>query len=239
MSFSITTITQSLKKLATNESFNTHLRNIKTGRFPRASEYPIYKSRIVYTKELRSYVYNPALMNAILLEEDLKALFFRTFGYKGQLDFTIYPQAWLRDLPLLDFGQGVYLADNIILGTNQVSLDQQLITVGPIKIGARTITDQNVGIGYKTSIGKDCVIGFRSSIGIKCTIFDAVNIGSITTIGHGTQLGKNVVVGNNCSIGDLCIIEDDVKIPFGTSIPTFSKVTQKGIFSRRTLNQTV
>lgn len=239
MLFSTTQITQALEKLASNVSFNTHLKNIKTGRFERTVDNPTYKSRVLYTKELRSYVYNPALMNTILLEKELKALFFRTFGYQGQLDFTIYPYAWLRDLPLLDFGKGAYLADNIILGTNQVSVDQKLISVGPIKIGARTIIDQNVGIGYKTTIGDDCTIGFRSSIGIKCQISNSVHIGSISTIGHGTHLGKNVVVENNCFIGDLCVVEDNIKIPFGSNIPMFSKVSKEGVFSRRSLKKLI
>ena len=34
------------------------------------------------------------------------ALTFRLFGYRGQMDFTVYPDTWIRDLPLLDFGQG-------------------------------------------------------------------------------------------------------------------------------------
>ena len=31
---------------------------------------------------------------------------FRIFGYRGSMDFTIYPDTWIRDLPLLDFGEG-------------------------------------------------------------------------------------------------------------------------------------
>lgn len=232
-----TQIIQNLEHLAHDKTFNAHLKNIKKGRFERIPTNPIYKSRLEYTQNLRSYVYNPAIMNIILLDERLKALFFRTFGYQGQLDFTIYPYAWLRDLPLLDFGKEVYLADNIVFGTNQVSTDQKFITVGAIKIGDRTITDQYVSIGYGTTIGKDCILGFRTSIGIKCALGAATKIGAISTIGHGTQLGKNVTVENNCFIGDLCVLEDNISIPLGTTIPNYSLVTSKGIFHRRSLKR--
>lgn len=235
----ITQITKDLKNLANNETFNSHLENIKKGRFERITTNPIYKSRLKYTQKLRSYVYNPTLMNSILSNKDLKELFFRTFGYEGQLDFTIYPYAWLRDFSLLNFGKGVYLADNIVLGTNQVSVDQKFITVGPIKIGDRTITDQYVSIGYATTIGKDCILSFRASIGIKCKIGNASKIGAISTIGHGTKLGNHVTVEDNCFIGDLCILEDHVIIPLGTTIPTFSLVTSEGVFNRRSLKRVI
>lgn len=66
-------------------------------------------------------------MNEILSDVELKEIFFRTFGYQGTMNFTIYPTAWLRDLTLLDFGEDVYMGDGILLGTNQVNQDQEFI----------------------------------------------------------------------------------------------------------------
>jgi hypothetical protein len=45
----------------------------------------------------------------------LKALVFRLFGYRGDLNFTVYPDTWIRDLPLLDFGKGAYISNRATL----------------------------------------------------------------------------------------------------------------------------
>ena len=97
---------EELISLQDSPSFQSSLRMIRPGRFRRDGSDPAYEGRKVYTQRLRRFVYDPAAMNTILQSPSLKALFFRTFGYTGSLRFTIYPDAWLRDLPLLCIGEG-------------------------------------------------------------------------------------------------------------------------------------
>ena len=110
---------------------------IRKGTSRRRIDDPIYAGRLEYTQALRRFVYNPAVLNEVLWDPTLKEQFCRVFGYRGNLDFTIYPSAWIRDLALADYhiGKNVYLADGIVLGTNQVSPDQSKLHVGPISIG--------------------------------------------------------------------------------------------------------
>lgn len=217
--------------------FQAIVANIKAGQFDRNPESKDYEDRLVYTKVLRKFIYNPAILNEIFSDASLKEHFFRTFGYQGALDFTIYPNCWLRDLPLLDIGSGTYLADGILLGTNQVSTDQKVLRVGTIKIGERCVFDQQCKVGYNSVIGDHCIIGIQTAIGLKCTMGNNVKVGEATTIRHGVTIGDNVQIGAETQIGNFCMIEEGVIIPEFTRIPSFSLVTSEGIFDRKKLRK--
>lgn len=228
-----TIIEQELNKLQDNEVFQAVVQNIKEGKFIRNRDEKDYNDRIVYTQELRNYIYNPAVLNVVFGDQELKEKFFRTFGYKGQVNFTIYPKCWLRDLPLLDIGNNVYLGDNILLGTNQVTPDQKTLVVGAIKIGDDCIFNQGCTVGGKTTIGRNGVIGFEVGIGFNNKIGDNAKIGERSTIGHGNQIADNVTIGFMSKIGHFCIIEEGVQVEEMTEIPSYSRVTKEGVFSRR------
>lgn len=167
-------------------------------------------------------------MDEIYSDESLKTFFFRTFGYKGNLNFTIYPDAWIRDLPLWDIGEHCYLGDGILMGTNIVSPDQRILTVGPIKIGDATIFNQRCALGPNVKIGKNCVIGYNCMVGIRAKVGDNTKIGEYTVVGHGAKVGANVAIGQYCHIGNMSQIEDGVTIEDGEKIPAFSKITKEG-----------
>ncbi|MCB0662059.1 MAG: hypothetical protein KDC24_04930 [Saprospiraceae bacterium] len=234
MSFvDLSTIVLTLRELSTNIPFQRAVNNIKSGKFKREKDNPDYQDRILYTRQLRAFVYNPAIMDAILSDEKVKSLFFRTFGYNGSLDFTIYPNSWLRDLPLLDIGKGTYLADGILLGTNQVTPDQQWICTGKITIGENCIFDQGCSIGLNSRLGNNCTIGFEVAIGLKNQLGENVKIGGRSNIAHGCRIGNNVTIPDCCRIGSFSIIEDGVELEEFSDGPAFSLVTKEGIFSRR------
>lgn len=136
-------VTQEINRLQMDTDFQKVVSNIKAGKFVRDTNLPDYNDRIIYTKALRNFLYNPAVLNVVFGEQELKEQFFRAFGYTGKVNFTIYPKCWLRDLPLLDIGENVYLGDNILLGTNQVTPDQKTLVVGklPLAITAFLIRD--------------------------------------------------------------------------------------------------
>lgn len=226
-------IKEALTALSENERFIQAVDNIKAGKFKRDKENINYEDRLMYTRELRHYVYDQAVLNCIFSDSDLKSLFFRTFGYKGSVDFTIYPKCWLRDLPLLNIGKGTYLADDILLGTNQVTPDQKWIVTGTIEIGDNCIFDQRCSIGYNTSIGSDSTIGFNVAIGLKNRVGKNVRIGGGSNIAHGCTIADDVVIQEYCRIGSFCIIEEGVVLAEHTDVPAFSLVTKDGIFSRR------
>jgi UDP-3-O-[3-hydroxymyristoyl] glucosamine N-acyltransferase len=227
------TVKKEIKRIQNDSDFQKVVSNIKAGKFVRDSKDPDYNDRLVYTKVLRTFLYNPAVLNIVFGEQKLKEKFFSAFGYTGKVNFTIYPKCWLRDLPLLNIGDNVYLGDNILLGTNQVSPDQKSIIVGEIQIGDNCIFNQGCTVGGKTNIGKDCIIGFESAIGFGNAIGENTKIGERVTVGHCNKIGSNVSIGYMCKIGRFCIIEDGVEIEEMVNIPSYSLVTKEGIFSRR------
>ena len=226
-------VEEEIKRIQNDTDFQKVVSNIKAGKFVRDANDPDYNDRLVYTKVLRTFLYNPAVLNVVFGEKELKEKFFRAFGYKGKVNFTIYPKCWLRDLPLLDIGDNVYLGDNILLGTNQVTPDQKSLVVGKIKIGDNCIFNQGCTVGGKTTMGNDCIIGFETAIGFGNRIGDNANIGERVTIGHCNKIGSDVTIGYMCKIGRFCIIEDGVQIEEMAEIPSYSLVTKEGIFPRR------
>jgi UDP-3-O-[3-hydroxymyristoyl] glucosamine N-acyltransferase len=226
-------VAQEINRIQNDSAFQKSVSNIKAGKFVRDKNDPDYNDRLIYTKELRNFLYNPAVLNVVFGEQELKEKFFRAFGYAGTVNFTIYPKCWLRDLPLLDIGENVYLGDNILLGTNQVTPDQKTLVVGTIKIGDNCIFNQGCTVGGKSTIGNDCIIGFETAMGFGNTIGDNTQLGERVTVGHCNKIGSNVKIGYMCKIGRFCIIEDGVEIDEMTEIPSYSLVTKEGIFSRR------
>ena len=113
-------IEKEIIRIENDSDFQKVVSNIKAGKFVRDPNDPDYNDRIVYTKLLRTFLYNPAVLNVVFEEQKLKEKFFRAFGYTGKVNFTIYPTCWLRDLPLLDIGDRVYLGDHITLVLSQV-----------------------------------------------------------------------------------------------------------------------
>lgn len=203
---------------------------IKSGVFMRDKESEIYAGRLAYTKELRRFVYDSSVFNEILLQDTLKEKFFRVFGYKYNLDFTLYPHAWIRDLALKDFviGKNVYLADGIVLGTNQVTPCQKRLKVGPIKIGNDTIFDQCCKIGLRTIIGEHCVIGVSCHIGLKTYIGNNVKISPLSSVGHMVTINDNVIIGTSCIIGSFSVVEEGAVIADYTQVPQHSMLSKNG-----------
>jgi len=229
----IDTIAEVLDDLAADPAHIAAVESIRPGRVRRDVQDPEYRLRSRYTASLRRFMYNPALLEVVFAEAELKTLFFRTFGYKGQTEFTVYPNAWLRDLPLLDLGQRCYLGDGIILGTNQVAVDQQYLVVDRISIGATTVFDQHCMVGYGSRVGSGCVIGARVMIGMKTRIGDAVLVRPASGVGHHCRLGNRVRIGHDVMVGAFSVVEDDVIVSDYSRIPEFSRVTRDGIVPRR------
>lgn len=81
-------------------------RQIVPGRFARDPVTALYRGRLVYGAAWTTLFYCRPIYHAVLLLPPLRWMTFRLFGYMGHRDFTVYPDSWIRDLPLLEFGRG-------------------------------------------------------------------------------------------------------------------------------------
>lgn len=215
---------QILNQISEDAKLQEAILHIKPGKFKRSPDDPNYVHRSYYTRMLKSFLTDYKLMNAILTDKKLQTRLFRVFGYEGEVDFTLYPQCWIRDLPLLQIGKMSYLGDGIVLGTNKVSIDQKTVKVGRITIGDHTIIDQDCMLGHSTHIGHHTAIGVRSCIGVKTRIGNNCRIAEIVNIGHCCNIGNNVSIGQVSAIGNFTTIADGTKIPAFSRIPPKSSI---------------
>jgi carbonic anhydrase/acetyltransferase-like protein (isoleucine patch superfamily) len=195
-----------------------HQRSITPGTFPRDLNSRIYFHRRLYGTCWTAMYYCNPVYSLCLSVPPLKWLLFRIFGYRGTLEFTIYPDTWIRDLPLLKFGRGAYLSNRATIGTN-IALANGHILVDEIIIGEKSCIGHlamlapGVETGYATEIGVGCAIGIRTKIG------ESSRIGPTCAIDHGVQIGSKVIMGGMSCVGKLARIGNGISIAVGSLIP--------------------
>lgn len=197
---------------------------IIAGKFPRRFDHPVYGPRRLYGLCWTAVYYFTPVYWLFLSVPMLKKMLFRLFGYKGQMDFTIYPDTWIRDLPLLSFGEGAYIANKASLGTN-IPLKNGLILVDKIQIGKGSVIGHFSGIGHGVIIGQYSEIGIGGAVGIKSIIGDKCLINAYSVIEHGVIVGSSTTVGVRSYIGSRSHIDDGQVIPGGTVIPRRSHIS--------------
>lgn len=135
-----------------------HQKGIIPGKFPRNVGHPIYFHRRLYGVCWTALFYFKPVYFLILTIDPLRSCVFRLFGYRGCLDFTIYPDTWVRDLPLLNFGNRAYIANRSTLGSN-ICLQSGEILVGGISIGDRSVVGHLGVIGLGSTMEADSELG--------------------------------------------------------------------------------
>lgn len=191
---------------------------IIAGRFERDPATPLYRGRLLYGAAWTTVFYCKPVFHAVLGLPPLKRWTLRLFGYRGDLSFTTYPDAWIRDLPLLDIGKGVYISNRATLGTNIVQNDGRIL-VGGIKLAERVL------IGHLAMIAPGCDFDEGTEIGVGCAVGMMVKTGKRVhvapscTINHAANLGDGVEIGTMCLIGRRVTIAPGLKIPSGSVIP--------------------
>jgi carbonic anhydrase/acetyltransferase-like protein (isoleucine patch superfamily) len=193
-------------------------KGIVPGKFPRDSTDPMYFRRRMFGLCWTQVYYFKPVYAVVLAIPALKRVVFRLFGYKGSLNFTAYPDTWIRDLPLLRIAEGAYLANRATIGSNLVLTDGSIL-VDSVTIGKGSMVGHLCIIGTGAILGDGIEIGMRSSIGIKVRIEDGANIKPHCAINHGTVIGKNAEVGIMSLVGVKCVIGDGVKLHAGSNIP--------------------
>jgi carbonic anhydrase/acetyltransferase-like protein (isoleucine patch superfamily) len=196
---------------------------IIAGRFPRNLRHPVYRKRRLYGLCWTSVYYFKPLYYLCLSTPWLKWLLFRLFGYKGSMDFTIYPDTWIRDLPLLSFGEGTYISNRVTLGTN-LALSNGQILVDKITCGRESLVGHLALIGLGTEIGEAAEIGMRCEIGIRCKIGRGALVQPTSGLNHHCTLGENVVIGSRSHLELGAQVGAGVRIPAGSFVPGRAKI---------------
>jgi carbonic anhydrase/acetyltransferase-like protein (isoleucine patch superfamily) len=199
------------------------MRAIVPGTFPRDLQHAVYGPRRLYGLCWTSLYYCGPIYHAVLAVPLFRRVTFRLFGYRGSLQFTVYPDTWIRDLPLLSVAEGAYLSNKATIGTN-VCLKNGDILVGPVSIGKGAMIGHLSQLGPGCTVDEDAEIGVNAAVGFKAHIGARARIGPHTGIDHGAVVGAECVVGSGANIGKKAVIEDGVTIPAGFIVPPRSKV---------------
>jgi len=199
---------------------------IVQGKFPRDVTHVIYGPRKLYGLCWGAVYYFTPVYYAFMSVPLLKKILLKSFGYVSDLDAVIAPDAWLRDLPMLRFKKGSYVANKATIGTNMCLSDGSIIVdrVGlgeGAMIGHMTMIAPGCRIGNKTEIGGSAVIGIRVQMGIES------RVGPRCGVNHGVLIGNGVSVGAMSYIGVKAKIGDGVEIPSGASIPEGAELNSK------------
>ncbi len=194
-----------------------HVQAIIPGRFKRTLHDPVYSHRRLYGLCWTSVYYFTPLYWVVLSVPVLKTLCFRLFGYQGQMDFTLYPDTWIRDLPLLELGRGAYISNRATLGTNIV-LTNNILSVDKISIKERCI------VGHLTMLAPGVDIGSRSQVGVGCAIGAKVSIGKNTMISPACMINHGATLGDKVKVLPGALIGLKSEVADGMTIPPLSKV---------------
>jgi carbonic anhydrase/acetyltransferase-like protein (isoleucine patch superfamily) len=182
------------------------------GRFPRDVTHPIYRARRIYGLCWTCVYYNKPVYFIALSLPWLRAMMFRGFGYRGSLDFTIYPDTWIRDLPLLDFGPGAYIANRATLGTN-MALSNGTSFVDRITVGANATVGHLAVLAPGAAIGARAEVGATTVIGIGVTVGDRANLQPCAGINHAARIGEGATVGTAAYVGAAAVADAGAHVP--------------------------
>ncbi len=194
-------------------------RAIVPGRFPRSWSHPVYRGRRLYGLCWTSVYYCKPVYFLVLSFPALKWLTFRLFGYRGSMGFTVYPDTWIRDLPLLDLGEGAYVSNRATLGTNMV-LSNGMILVDRIRLGRRALVGHLAMLGPGVVMGDESEVGVGAGIGVRVELGPRSLVNTTCTVNHHARVGAGAVVGNQSYLGTRVRVDDGVELPPGSVVPS-------------------
>lgn len=193
------------------------------GTFERSLKDPVYGPRRLYGACWTALFYFSPLYFVCLSLPLLKKITFRLFGYSGPVDFTIYPDTWVRDLPCLLFEEGAYIANKSTIGTNMCLMNGTIL-VDRVKIGKKAMVGHMAVIGPGAKLRDEVEIGLGVTSGIRVQFKKSSKIGPCAGINHGSIIGENTIIGPRSYIGLKAIIGDNIAVPAGANIPAGANV---------------
>lgn len=197
------------------------------GKFPRDLGHEVYGPRRLWALCWTAVYYCTPLYHGILAVPALKRFTFRLFGYRGSLAITLYPDTWIRDLPLLEVEDGAYLSNRATIGTNMCMQDGTVI-VAPVRIGKGAMVGHLAMLAPGVAIGERAEIGVGCAIGLKARIGARARIAPCTTVNHGASVGADCDIGTQCLVGMRAVLHDGVRIPAGTVVPPRLELRNQG-----------
>ncbi|MGE0174197.1 MAG: hypothetical protein AB7T49_15475 [Oligoflexales bacterium] len=194
-------------------------RKIIPGRFPRENFHKIYFWRRVYGVCWTQVFYFKPIYAMLLAIPLLKKVLFKLFGYRGSsLSFTIYPDTWIRDLPVLDFGAGAYLSNRATLGTN-MCLPDNSIFVDKITVATKALLGHLGVLAPGCKLQKNADVGVSATLGVRCRIQENASVKPGALLNHGVVVGVGAEIGTRAYVGLRARIGNGVKVPAGACIP--------------------
>ncbi|MGE0615216.1 MAG: hypothetical protein AB7P04_06220 [Bacteriovoracia bacterium] len=193
------------------------------GRFPRNTKHVVYGPRRLYGLCWGAVFYCTPVYYLCMSFGPLKRFLLKGFGYRGSPDVNFAPDAWIRDLPVMKVGRGVYVANKSTVGTNMCLSD------GTIMVDHVTLKDGAM-IGHLSMIAPGCSIGAKAEVSVGCAIGiraqfgDGARVGPMSLVNHGAIIGDNVDIGASAYIGVKTRIAPGLKIPGGANFPEGTEI---------------
>jgi carbonic anhydrase/acetyltransferase-like protein (isoleucine patch superfamily) len=200
-----------------------HQRAIVAGRFPRSVTHPVYFHRRLYGLCWTAVYYFTPIYFIALSIPLLKRVLFRGFGYRGDMEFTTYPDTWIRDLPLLRLGKGAYLSNKSTIGTN-IAFPDGSILVEPVTVEEGALVGHLAMLAPGVEIRKGAEIGVGVGIGLKTVVGEGAKINPCCTIEHGVKIGARSKIGAVTYIASAVTIAPEIVIPGGVTIPARTRI---------------
>jgi carbonic anhydrase/acetyltransferase-like protein (isoleucine patch superfamily) len=198
-------------------------RGIVTGTFPREALHKIYFLRRVFGICWTQVFYFKPLYAIALGIPVLKTYLFRIFGYKHSTQFIVYPDTWIRDLPVLKFGNGVYLSNRATIGTN-ICLKSGDILVDSIQVDEKGLVGHLAILAPGVKIGKAVEVGVSATIGIRTKLLDQAKVNPCCMVNHAVVVGENTQVGTMSYVGLKSVLGANLNVPAGANIPAGSVI---------------
>jgi carbonic anhydrase/acetyltransferase-like protein (isoleucine patch superfamily) len=196
------------------------------GKFPRDLKHPVYGPRRLHALCWTSVYYCTPVYFAVLTFPALKAWVFTLFGYKHSTNFTVYPDTWLRDLPVLKIEEGAYLSNRATVGTN-IRMSDGTVLVDTFVAKEKALIGYMAVCAPGSSFGVNSEIGARSTIGIRVKCEEYSTLSPSVIVNHGAIIEKSAEIGNATFIGSKAIVRAGVRIPAGTSIPAGAMIANQ------------
>jgi len=193
-------------------------RGIIRGTFPREPFHKIYLLRRIFGSCWTQVYYFKPIYSVALSIPVLKKYLFRIFGYKHSTNFTVYPDTWIRDLPILNIGEGAYLSNRATIGTN-ICLTDGNILVDSVEVGKKGLVGHLAVLAPGVKIGDNVEVGVSATIAIRTKLNENSKIHPCCMINHGAIVGDSTKIGTMTYVGVKVILGPNLNIPAGANIP--------------------
>lgn len=203
-----------------------HQAAIIPGRFLRDTATPLYFHRRLYGLCWTALYYCKPVYALCLALPWLKWITFRLFGYRGCMNFTVYPDTWIRDLPLLTFGNGAYISNRSTLGTN-IAMASGHLLVDRVEVGDHALVGHLTMLAPGVRLGSRAEVAVGCAIGIGTTVGERASVLPTCTLEHGVVISARAVIGTSSYVGSKAIVGEGVRLPPATLLPRRAIVNTK------------